>query len=131
MLSKIDLEICVRTVAELGSDQAEEVQTSLAWVIRNRIEGLRIATWERPVHRTLLDVWMAKRGISNNALAVAFGCDGHTVSYWRLGQALPDLVYAFMIERYTAGGVPAAYWIGSQIGRTLWNERMKNAKGFR
>ena len=37
-LSYSDLEICVRTIAELGGDQPEEVRTSLAWVLRNRFE---------------------------------------------------------------------------------------------
>jgi hypothetical protein len=48
MLSKTDLEICARTVAELGNDEAEDVRASLAWVIRNRIERLRAALGEAP-----------------------------------------------------------------------------------
>jgi hypothetical protein len=48
MLSRTDLEICARTVAELGNDQAEDVRASLAWVIRNRIERLRAAVGEAP-----------------------------------------------------------------------------------
>lgn len=46
MLSKNDFEICSRTLAELGNDQAEMVRTSLAWVIRNRIEGTGVTSAE-------------------------------------------------------------------------------------
>lgn len=48
MLSKADLEICARTLAELGNDQVEDVRTSLAWVIRNRIERLSSTVGEMP-----------------------------------------------------------------------------------
>jgi hypothetical protein len=48
MLSQNDLEICSRTLAELGNDQADLVRTSLAWVIRNRIERMGAASGETP-----------------------------------------------------------------------------------
>lgn len=35
-----DLEISARTVAQLGRDQSENVQSSLAWVIKNRFERI-------------------------------------------------------------------------------------------
>lgn len=37
-ISKSDLEICARTIAELGADQPEDVRSSLGWVLRNRFE---------------------------------------------------------------------------------------------
>lgn len=42
MLNNTDLEICAWTIAELGNDQEEEVQASLAWVIRNRAVRLGV-----------------------------------------------------------------------------------------
>ncbi len=37
-LSDSDLELCAYTVAELGSDQPEDVRSSLAWVLKNRLQ---------------------------------------------------------------------------------------------
>jgi hypothetical protein len=38
MLNTTELEICARTIAELGCDQPDDVRSSLAWVLRNRFE---------------------------------------------------------------------------------------------
>lgn len=38
MLSENELDICTRMIAELGSDQPEDILPSLVWVLRNRIE---------------------------------------------------------------------------------------------
>lgn len=43
MLNTTELEICARTVAELGSDQPGDVRMSLAWVLRNRFERMMAA----------------------------------------------------------------------------------------
>lgn len=41
MLNNADLEICAQTVARLGSDQSDDVRSSLAWVLKNRFEQVK------------------------------------------------------------------------------------------
>lgn len=48
MLNTTELEICARTVAELGRDQPGDVRMSLAWVLRNRFERMMAAIGAPP-----------------------------------------------------------------------------------
>lgn len=82
----------------------------------------------RPVHPTLLDEWLKSRGIARAEFARLAGCNYKTVTYWCCGQALPDLVFAFIIDKVTSGGVPVSSWLGSEIGKLTWRERMLQAK---
>lgn len=46
----------------------------------------------------------------------------HTqVKAWMEARALPNLVFAFRIDQYTKGGVPASSWLGTPLGRNLWH----------
>jgi hypothetical protein len=62
MLNNTDLEICARTVAELGCDQPEEVRSSLAWVLKNRLEQVKSA------FGTLPDIPQACESVLREAL---------------------------------------------------------------
>jgi hypothetical protein len=102
MLNKADLEICVRTLAELGKDQVEEVRTSLAWVIRNRIERLRAAFGETP------PIAAACEGILREALPGAHCLrQGHRLcdTEWRRIKAATSLVWAGDMPDRTSGAV--------------------------
>lgn len=48
--------------------------------------------------------------------------------FWCDGRSLPDYVYTFVIEKATGGGVPVSSWLGTPIGKLLWNERMKQSQ---
>lgn len=41
LLQDDEMALCIRTIAALAPDQNEEIRSSLAWMIRNRIEMLR------------------------------------------------------------------------------------------
>lgn len=41
MLTNADLEICALTVARLGTDQSDDVRSSLAWVLKNRFAQVK------------------------------------------------------------------------------------------
>jgi hypothetical protein len=47
-LNSADFDLCALAIARLGSDQADDVRASLAWVIRNRIEQLSLLGDQRP-----------------------------------------------------------------------------------
>jgi hypothetical protein len=82
----------------------------------------------RPVYQTLLSLWLKKHAISRASFARQVGCQEKMVHYWCNGQCLPTLPYAFQIEKVTAGAVSAATWLGSEIGRTTWNQIQQRAK---
>lgn len=102
MLSKADIEICARTLAELGNDQAEEVRTSLAWVIRNRIEGMRAALGEMPpvagtCETILREALNARRDLARDP--------GLPDPDWRRIKAATSLVWAGDVPDHTGGAV--------------------------
>lgn len=79
-----------------------------------------VATNKRPAAFTLLHFWLRERGISLTAFARTVGCDVKTLEFWCTGRCLPSLTYAFAIEKATEGGVSAATWLGTPIGKMLW-----------
>lgn len=81
-----------------------------------------VRPWSRERRPTALDDWMRAGGVSNIALSQMVGCGVNIVQYWRQGQCLPNLLYAFKIERATKGAIPAVYWIDTDLGREQWGE---------
>lgn len=79
----------------------------------------------RPHHETILELWLKSHGISKNKFARTLGCNGRMVDYWCAGRALPGLIYAFLIERATEGGVPAETWLGTELGKYHWMQAEK------
>ena len=75
---------------------------------------------ERPRQWTRLREWMEEQQLSCYALAKGMGCNQKTLSYWMLGQALPPLVWAFKMEKYTEGAVPASSWLATDIAGVRW-----------
>lgn len=82
-------------------------------------------TWERPHTETRLDLWMKENGRSFPWMAKQIGASVRSVRLWAWGQVLPTLVFAFQIERVTAGEVPASYWLTTELGRAVWNGEIK------
>jgi len=74
----------------------------------------------RPQCETPLRQWLDANGLSLRAFAVRLGCSWRTVQNWAAGQAMPSLPYAFRIEEVTAGAVPVASWLGTELGRASW-----------
>lgn len=102
MLNKSDLEICSHTVARLGIDQSEDVRTSLAWVLRNRIEKARSAVGLLPNIATACETVLREAiGHGGDGLVVA-GCSGQD---WGRIQAATCLVWADGIADLTGGAV--------------------------
>jgi hypothetical protein len=91
--------------------------------------GQNLPPYKRPITYTLLDKWLKARQIPDSVFAGQLGCDLKMITYWRQGQCMPDLVYAFRIERQTQGGVPVASWLGTPMGRALWHDREETVRG--
>lgn len=82
---------------------------------------------KREINPTLLDQWIKAHGVSQLKLSRLIGCMPKTVEYWCKGQTMPDLVSAYFIEKVTEGGVPATSWLGTAIGKLVWNNRCQLA----
>lgn|SRR3990167_2177681 len=82
---------------------------------------------KRPISRTLLHFYLENHGISRSAFARKVGCNPNMVDYWADGRCIPDLPYAFMMEKVTEGGVSAGTWLGTEIGRLLWSRIQEKA----
>ena len=80
-------------------------------------------TNKRPKCETPLRQWMDDTGTSAFALAKEMGKVPSHIRYWADGQSLPSLVDAFKLEKLTAGKVAAASWLGTDLAKTLWNNR--------
>lgn len=76
---------------------------------------------QRPECDTPLSVWLKAHGVSKFALARKLGCDPKMVGLWASGRVMPSLVYAYKLAKETANGVPAAAWLGTELGKLLWN----------
>ncbi len=80
---------------------------------------------KRPQEPTMLGLWLKSHGISKNQFARMCGCTGKMVDMWCSGQVIPSLIFAFVIEKCTEGGVGAEAWLGTQYGKHMWNEMQK------
>ena len=74
----------------------------------------------RPKDDTPLSLWLKQHQLSHFQLAARLRCDPKMVRYWASGRCIPGLVYAFRIEQETSGAVPVASWLGTELGRALW-----------
>lgn len=83
---------------------------------------------KRPQQHTTLHLWCKSHSISRDKFARLIGCSHKNVDYWCDGRTTPTLHFAFMIEKITEGGVPVETWLGTDLGRHLWNEIQKKAK---
>ncbi len=81
---------------------------------------------DRPIQPTALDFYMKSRGISLFEFGRRLQVDWSAVKSWCNGQALPTLVNAFKIEKFTEGNVPAESWLSTDIGRIQWNTPGRN-----
>ena len=70
---------------------------------------------------TPLQAWLKMTGRSKYSIAKEMGVDPKIVTVWVSGRGLPSLLNAFKIEKATKGGVPAVSWLGTELGRILWN----------
>jgi transcriptional regulator with XRE-family HTH domain len=76
--------------------------------------------WARPGTETPLFLWLRGQGLSVSAFAKAIGVDPKAAGYWINGRALPSLVNAFKVEKYTNGQVPVSSWLGTELGIATW-----------
>jgi hypothetical protein len=102
LLCESDLEICARTVAELGADQPEDVRSSLAWVLRNRFEKDSINSDQRTAigkacHAVLDEAFNRKKYLDQ-----AFSLS--EIEWYRI-RALNYLVWAGDVTDQTNGAI--------------------------
>jgi len=77
--------------------------------------------WTRAAEDTLLLKWLKTQGINFYRFAKLVELRPDRVAYLARGQVLPDLSIAFRIQNATKGGVPASSWLGTTLGRQVWN----------
>jgi hypothetical protein len=70
---------------------------------------------------TRLNQWLKEVGMSRAAFCRKVGACDRIVQLWADGCSMPGLVFAYKIEEVTAGQVPVASWLGTEIGRRQWN----------
>lgn len=104
-----------------------------AWTSRN--------AGSRPHCDTPLRQWLVDNRMTMAEFARQFGCDGLTAQYWTYGQVLPSYVNAFRLDAFTNGAIPAASWLGTEVGKaeyakacgargnTKWKRRNQPAVG--
>lgn len=83
---------------------------------------------KRPPQETMLALWLKTNGIPRAAFARKVGCNKKMVDYWCDGRCVPTLVYAFMIEKATKGGVSASVWLGTAVGLLQWKRIEERAR---
>jgi hypothetical protein len=77
----------------------------------------------RPKSETALAEWVKATGESMFGLAKRLQRHPSQVRYWVDGQQLPSLIDAFLLERETAGAVPVASWLGTELAKFLVSQR--------
>lgn len=77
---------------------------------------------KRPVINTPLKSWMEKKSILVTQAAEEMGLSWKTLENWMHGRCMPPLVWAFKIELWTEGKVPASSWLGTDLGKEIWKE---------
>ncbi len=96
-----EIELCARTVAALGLDQSDEIKTSLAWTIRNRVEALRGRCGDKSVVKAcnaVLKESLAKSEPSNLHREISR-------SEWRRVKAANELVWQGKVSDSTHGAI--------------------------
>ncbi len=83
---------------------------------------------KRPRERGQLHEWLKQHGLSRDSFAKLIGCNGKTLDFWCDGQSIPTLHYAFMIEMVTEGSVGVETWLGTTMGKMIWEETRKRAE---
>lgn len=67
LLHDDEIALCVRAIATLALDQDDEIRSSLAWMIRNRIEMLRTRRGNAAV-ATACEAVLREAGVKNDVL---------------------------------------------------------------
>ncbi len=70
---------------------------------------------------TPLAAWARRTGISMYEVTRRTGISYKQVCQYRDGRALPSLVSAFKLERATEGAVAPVLWLGTPLGRHMWD----------
>lgn len=74
--------------------------------------------------------WLETTGTSFYNFARRVDMKPDRLAYLARGQMLPDLGIAFRVQAITKGAVPAASWLGTTLGREVWNTRGVRASKF-
>lgn len=75
----------------------------------------RLLPGKRPGCDTPLAAWLEAHGVTRYELAKKIGCDPKVLTRWADGKTEIGLIYAFLVERATGGGVPVASWLGTDL----------------
>src|SRR5262245_60711426 len=77
--------------------------------------------YKHPIEFTALNQWMVESKVSNKRMAKMVGCSTRSIVFWKQGQSIPVLVYAFKIEQITEGKVSVESWLGTMLGKQQWD----------
>lgn len=88
----------------------------------NRWNPGKLRPQHRPVIETPLKAWMQKEGKLVTQLGEELGLSWKTLENWMHGRCMPPLHWAFKIELYTAGKVPASAWLSTDLGKEMWKD---------
>lgn len=72
--------------------------------------------------------WLKSHNVSKNKFCRMIGCAPRMVDWWCSGRSVPGLIYAFIIEKATEGGVSVEMWLGTEIGKQLWREQLSKGE---
>ena len=75
----------------------------------------------RPKAETPLLLWCNAHGVSVFEVARGIRRDPKTLYRIAPNQQMPSLVLAFQLEKYSEGGIAVEQWLGTELGRLLWN----------
>lgn len=89
---------------------------------KNRWNPGSLPVHRRPVIDTPLKRWLQKKGLGLMAVAEEMGLSWKTLENYVHGRCMPPLHWAFKIELYTKGGVPASAWLATDLGKEMWKD---------
>ena len=77
----------------------------------------------RPIVSSPLRDWMLRTHMTQYRLAALLDTTLRSVNFWATGRVMPDLVTAFRLQAVTGGAVTPEMWLGTAIGKALWNKK--------
>jgi hypothetical protein len=98
---------------------------------RTFAEGFNGKDHERPQTETALSLWLKSTQTSFYNIGRHIKAEPRQVAAWARGQKLPNLIFAFRIDKFTKGAVPVSSWLGTELGRLMWQNMGTDYRNWR